>query len=428
MQWTRPARCAAGAFPPVKEAERRMRTRDVALRVSSKCGTVRVVYASTVGLLRETARRHRLAARTHGHRPFLELVGTHLTFTNILAALQEGEERVASRFTADEATVATEALALGECRCHVRDDRNATAEGPPFLLRVDRVLYGQGRPFSSVTAARLDLLVSGDEEGRRADDAVSAGRLGVGDVPRDKLMEYFRHNISLHGYNFFRQSEGSTSALWCCTRLDDLSIERALACCAGDAVAGGPGDSAEADTKLDAAMGHAGVSYGVLVQPLLAGQAVERDVHRLQEALVRASVADPGVFGELSHRATAGGLACQDNLSLLTGDYEGAHVIATAARQFAQDPSIAAPVVERVRRQLGVDEFRLPLDCATLVRNGLDYFCRCSKESFLRSVVGLPEEELARLVHETSFRCTFCGKVHQLRREDWQNLLQNRAK
>ncbi|EAN85020.1 hypothetical protein, conserved, partial [Trypanosoma cruzi] len=173
MRRTWPARCAANTLAPAREMERRLRSRDMTLRVTTKDGTLRLVYASTLGLLRETLRRHRLAARTHGCCPFLELLGTHLSFTNILAALQEGEERVSSRFTADEATVVTEALALGECRCCVRGDNNGSIEGPSFPLIVERALYGRRQAFTSATSARFDRIVSEDEEEINDADAMS---------------------------------------------------------------------------------------------------------------------------------------------------------------------------------------------------------------------------------------------------------------
>ncbi|EKG05749.1 hypothetical protein TCSYLVIO_003172 [Trypanosoma cruzi] len=425
MRWTWPARCAANTLAPAREMERRLRSRDMTLRVTTKDGTLRLVYASTLGLLRETLRRHRLAARTHGCCPFLELLGTHLSFTNILAALQEGEERVSSRFTADEATVVTEALALGECRCCVHGDNNGSIEGPPFPLIVERALYGRRQAFTSATSARFDRIFSEDEEEINDADAMSTLRIGLKNTPCEKLMEYFRHNISLHGYNFFCQSEGLTSALWCCTHLGDPSIQQALAFCAEDVVMhDAAGNSLEADTKLDLALERSGLSYGVLLQPLLAGEAVEMDIRRLQRVIMDASINTPDVFCELTHRAVENGLACQDNIALFTGDYEGAYAIATAARQSTQDPALAMRAVEKVRCKLGFNEFRLSLDSAAIVRNGVDYFCRCSKKNFMRSVVTLPKEELLRLMHETSFRCTFCAKEHPLQPEDWQKAMQ----
>ncbi|RNF17426.1 putative heat shock protein 33 [Trypanosoma conorhini] len=429
MRRTWPARCAAKASPAAVGMERRLRSRDMTLRVATKNGKLRLAYASTLGLLRETIRRHRLATHTHGHRPFLELLGTHLSFTNLLAVLQEGEERVSSRFTADEATIVTEALALGECRCYVRGENNDSAQWPPFSLKVERALYGRRAPFTSMTAARLDLIFPVEEVGELSDaDAMSWLRIGLGNMPREKLLEYFRHNISLHGYNFFRQSEGSTSTLWCRAHLDAPSIQQALASCVETATTHAADSSfVEAETKLEAALERAGLSYGLLLQPMVSGGAVERDVQRLQQAVFGASIATPEVFCELNHRAVEKGLACQDSLALFSGDHEGAYAVATAARQYTQDPDLAAPTIETLRRKLGINDFRVPLDPAAVVRNGVDYFCRCSKENFLRSVMTLPREELQRLVHETSFRCTFCAKEHSLQPEDWQRALQGRV-
>ncbi|KEG09812.1 hypothetical protein DQ04_04591010 [Trypanosoma grayi] len=435
------ARCAAStsapgassSSPSASEMQRRIRAADITLRVATKDGTARVVYASTSGLLRETLRRHNLAARTHGHRPFLQLLGTHLSLTNMLAALQEGEERVASRFTAEEATIVVEALALGECRCYVRGDCNATIEGPPFPFSVGRTLYGQSQPFWSTTAAQLGQFLTEEEEEETNEGNSVPIALGLADVPREELLANFHYNISLHGYNFFRKSEGSASALWCCVHLDDPAIQKSLAEYTQqeheqkDATSSSGGALDEKDNNLDMVLARAGVSYGILVQPLVATRAVEVQVHQLQRALLRASIANPAVFRELSRRAVEECLSCQDTLSLVTGDYEGAYTVAMAARQFTQDPSTAAPVIEKLRQQLGVNDFRLSLDCDTPKRNRLDYLCRCSKDSFLQSMSVLPADELARFMHETSFRCVFCGKERRLHQEDWQKVLQKRG-
>ncbi|ESL05517.1 hypothetical protein TRSC58_06832 [Trypanosoma rangeli SC58] len=246
-------------------------------------------------------------------------------------------------------------------------------------------------------------------------------------MPREKL-EYFRHNISLHGYNFFRQSEGSTSALWCSAHLDAPSVQEALAFCVECAIThGADSNFVEADAKLEAALEHSGISHGLLLQPILSTEAVGRDVQRLQQTILGASIATPDVFRELNRRAVENGFACQDNIALFSGDYEGAYAVATAARQYTQDPALAAPVIEKLRRKLGVNDFRVWLDHTAVVRNGVDYFCRCSKHDFLRSVMMLPREELLRLMHETSFRCTFCAKEHPLQPEDWQKALQGCA-
>ncbi|KAH9580057.1 Heat shock protein Hsp33 [Trypanosoma melophagium] len=420
----------------LSEVERRLRTRDITLRVPTKSGNVRLVYANTRNLLKETIRRHQLGTRTHGHRSFLELVGSHLTFTNILAALQEGEERVISRFTADHATIITESLALGESRCYIRGENNeSNIDLTPFPLKVDRILYGQRQPFSSMTAARLDNLICDNEE----EDSVGGGldistsnnnnntmkqvprALGLQDLPHELLQEYFRYNISLHGYNFFRQSEGAAVALWCSSHLRDISIEEILNQFAHN------NSSQTLEKELEMQIERAGCSYGILVQPLVAQHAEELKVHQLQRTLLQASIANPNIFRVLYRRAQEDCLTCQDTLSLVSGDYEGAYTVALAARQCTQDPSIVAPIMEALRQQLGLEDIlRLQLDTNSVVRNGLDFFCRCSKENFMQSVITLSVGELVRLKEETNFHCTFCGKDHPLRREDWEKVMQEK--
>ncbi|AAZ11825.1 hypothetical protein, conserved [Trypanosoma brucei brucei TREU927] len=415
---------------------RSIRGRDITLRVSTKDGNARIVFASTTNLLRETMRRHKLLTRMKGQTPFLELVGTHLTFTNILAALQEGEERVATRLSANEGTIVTESLAIGECRCYVGGHNGTTLEEEPhFPLKVDRFLYGQSQPFSSITAASLTQLIDRDynatvssSEGfcstaQTPETAVPL--LGLGMLSPEVVDAYYRRNITLHGHTFFRQSEGSVAALWCCAYLDDPSLLEAFALYSEASAAS---ESPEAVDRVDEMMRKTACSCGVLVQPVVAGRVVEEKIHLLQRLLVRASIVQPEIFSVLKERGVHEGLACQDSIALVTGDHEGAYEVAKAARQFTQDPSVSAPVVEKVREGLGLDKGeRFFIDQASVVRNGIDYFCRCSKNNFLRALVALPEEQLSSLMEETSFRCTFCAKEHVLQPEDWSKLLRDRT-
>ncbi|KAG8348945.1 hypothetical protein TRVL_00214 [Trypanosoma vivax] len=422
------------------QSVRNFRTRDVAVRLTTMGAAARIVFASTVGLLAETAQRHKLVPRCNAQRSLLQLVGTHLSFTNLLAALQEGEERVASRFALGETVISTEALAIGECRCCVRGNDNTSEnlgmqQRLSLPLKVDRFLYGQAQPFSSVTAASLDDFCNAKGHshvrgGRHKDDTMNEvpcsqiAPLALDGVPSEKLLRYFHSNISLHGHNFFRQSEASTAALWCCTDVDDQSVI--------DPLQRVSGESKDSNDEAGAALGEAirrdSFSYGVLVQPLVASAELESKIHTLQCSLIRASIAAPEIFSELTGRAVRSGLACQDTLALVTGDYEGAYAAALAARQVTQDPMNAAPVIEGVRKQLDLDSCNcLSLDCTTLMRSGLDYFCRCSKDSFLKAVTALPEEELLSLSRESSFRCTYCAKVHQLHKEDWERLFKLRS-
>nr|CCC90971.1 conserved hypothetical protein [Trypanosoma congolense IL3000] len=408
-----------------------LRARDITLRASLKNAAARLVYASTAKLLGETVRRHKLH---EFDRPLLGLIGTHLSFTNMLAALQEGEERVAVRFTTGDITITTESLALGECRCCVVGRRCEASESSAQLpLRVDRFLYGRSLPFSSVTAAPLQKFLTHEESYSDAPvcackpvglpvETLSSG-LCFGGLPPDVVTSFYHHNITLHGCNFFHQSEGANVALWCDSHLDDFSTLTGVAPCSGDSL---PNESPSEDENVNPFMGGRVHSFGVLVLPVAAGSELEAKINRLQYLLLSRCIARHKVFDELTQRATQYGLSCQDSIALVTGDYEGAYKVAAAARQFTQDPSVAAPVIEKARRELGLDgDCYFPIDHETVVRNGLDYFCRCSKGDFLHAAAAIPKEQLKSLMHETSFRCTFCGKEHELHQEDWNKILSN---
>jgi len=82
-----------------------LRHRDITLCVPSVDGRHRLTFCSSQHLLTECIRRHDLLVATQCHLPFLELLGTSLSFTNLLAAQHEGEERIDVQLTADEATI-----------------------------------------------------------------------------------------------------------------------------------------------------------------------------------------------------------------------------------------------------------------------------------------------------------------------------------
>lgn len=432
-------RAASPTSSSSKEMLHRLRTRDITLRVPSKDGLLRFVFCATSHLWHETIRRHNLWSATGGHTPFLELLGTHLSFTNMLAALQDGEERVACRLTSDEATICTEALALGECRSYVLPEYNGElieSGRQPFPLKVDRILYKQRQPFTSVVNADLRAIaapVEGDDERIAAygvapiPSGSGVGSPAAAEIPQpplslnlheaslDSLVSFFSHNMTAHGYNFLRRSNGCVPALMLRSRL------------LPDVLKDTPVDQSLSEERLQCSCDG---SYGILAEPLAAGNGVDWVVWRIQQALALA-MTTPARYPALetlhSHTRSEH-TACQYMLSLISGDYKGSYDATVAARQFTSDPVEVAKVLTPLRKSLGITDIVIPLDAAASVRTGLDFFCRCSTTNVLQTLVAAPEVMIQSLRAENEFRCTYCGKVHRASPEEWAHLEAVRTK
>lgn len=533
---TRRASDVGGTCSPSLKSK--LRTRDVALRLRTRDGMHRICFCSSSRLLSETIRRHDLLRRTHRHARFLELVGTQLSWNNLLAAQYDHEERVEMRFTGDEATIVSEALALGECRCYIAAEHNATAPSTEeqeeqekehteslcagraaFGLRVNRVRYHQSKPFSSRTAARLEEVCVGEELSQSGADAdadalhdrppLSLAIPGIAYHPSMSydgaraaaLASYFTHNMTLHAYSMMRVSDGVVPvvALYTGIDADKLSAAPIVHHDKDDDHASSDVGSCHADTLKEGracdrnhnkncnsrsacsaphAIGDDYIqhSFGVLVTPLAAGTAAERKLWRLQRALVLASALPyyaPAVAqrsacandrctdashvmrtGKMSewceldasvrqgmaellaraHGRVARPSSCQDILSLVTGDYEGAYVVAQAARQYAHDPAEVAALVEPLRARLGVEDVRLELEQTERpARTPLDFMCRCSRTGVMQTLaqsvrLRQPTEQQRRsMEQENYFRCTFCAKVHRLTPEEWARVWTGKA-
>jgi redox-regulated HSP33 family molecular chaperone len=470
-----PASAASSSSASVHSTLHSLRTRDITLRIPSKDRLLRISFCSTRYLLAETIRRHSLLRLTGANIPFLQLLGTQLTFTNLLASALEGEERVETRFTTEEATILTEALALGECRCYLRPEFNAQLEEqrrPTFPLRVNRILYRQQTPFSSLVHADLAELLQPPtstanhaQDGEVADHAVpfSLCTPTTGSrVPLDAWTEFFSHNSTLHAYNYLRRSDGCVPAVWMHTALDPsvlrtdglLNIDGtpvdADLTNAGVHLSGSKesekAEEAEAQAfqrTLRHAISH---SFGVIVTPLAAGDAVDRQVGQLNRVLAEAAAllyASPqqqqqqltshaeAAFSPLRpllEQCATKHTTCQYVLSLLSGDHDGAHASTVAARQYSEDPAQVAAVVNPIRRTLGVHDLFIPLAATEAVRTGLDFFCRCSKKNVVTSLVAAPPSVLASLKeNQGTVNCSFCGKHHTLHAEDWAELERSRV-
>ncbi|KPI83551.1 hypothetical protein ABL78_7408 [Leptomonas seymouri] len=447
-----------------------LRTRDITLRLPSKDHLIRISFCSTSHLLAETIRRHDLLRHTRANLPFLQLLGTQLTFANLMASALEGEERVETRFTAEEATIVTEALALGECRCYLRSEYNAQLEAqghPTFPLRVNRVLYRQRAPFTSLVHADLAELLQPptptsstgtpkDGEDVIVDQTVPYSLYTpamASRVPLDAWTNFYSYNSTLHAYNYLRRSDGCVPAVWMHAALDAdglLDADGAPTSNDMNADAKGVGSEGVEEAQVQAlqrTLRHAiPYNFGVAVTPLAAGSAVDQQVGRLNQMLMEAAAllyssqssdsdasgadaaASASPLQPLLYQCKMKHTACQHVLSLLSGDYEGAHASAVAARQYSEDPAQVAAVVDPIRRSMGVADLVIPLAATEAARVGLDFFCRCSKQNIVSSLVVAPLSALTSLRENHGIvSCSFCGKRHQLGAEDWAALEKTRA-
>ncbi|KAG5496620.1 hypothetical protein JIQ42_03451 [Leishmania sp. Namibia] len=450
---------------PVHSASHTFRTRDITLRVPSRDKLLRFAFCSTRHLLAETIRRHDLLLSTGAHLDFLELVGTQLTFSNLLASALEGEERVEARFTAEEATISTEALALGECRCCLRPEYNAQlAEGglPAFPLRVSRIQYRREKPFTSVVHADLSELLQPPPDVASSTAAAAATRTSEANhvpfslylpdmarrVPLEAWKRFFSYNSSLHAYNYLRRSEGSVPAVWMQSRIDAATLLNHGFLNTDGSAAGGAWQHDEACSgaakekkaqEVQRALLHAiPLSFGVVVTPLAAGDAVDRRVGQLNrvvmEAAAQLSASSEGgtptipVLQPLLDRCAQKYTTCQHILSLVSGDHDGAYQAAVAARQYNDDPARVAVVVDPIRRALGVQDFVIPLAATEAERTGLDFFCRCSKQNLMGSLVSASPCTLESLKESgNTVHCSFCGRQHTIADAEWQELVKARS-
>ncbi|KAG5472763.1 hypothetical protein LSCM4_02086 [Leishmania orientalis] len=450
---------------PVHRASHTFRTRDITLRVPSKDKLLRFAFCSTRHLLAETIRRHDLLRSTGAHLDFLELVGTQLTFSNLLASALEGEERVEARFTAEEATISTEALALGECRCCLRPEYNAQLAEcglPAFPLRVSRIQYRREKPFTSVVHADLNELLQPPPDVASSTAAAAATRTSEAShvpfslyrpdmarrVPLEAWKRFFSYNSSLHAYNYLRRSEGSVPAVWMQSRIDAATLLNHGFLNTDGSAAGGAWQHGEACSgaakekkaqEVQRALLHAiPLSFGVVVTPLAAGDAMDRRVGQLNRVVMGAaaqlSASSEGgtptipVLQPLLDRCAQKYTTCQHILSLVSGDHDGAYQAAVAARQYNDDPARVAAVVDPIRRALGVQDFVIPLAATEAERTGLDFFCRCSKQNLMGSLVSASPCTLESLKEsDNTVHCSFCGRQHTIADAEWQELVKARS-
>jgi redox-regulated HSP33 family molecular chaperone len=446
-------------------------TRDVALKVTSRCRQFRVVVVSTRGVLHETMTRHELfpsAAANEGNifetaaGVLLPQLAGVITLTNMWAALLNHEERVRVEFYGEHAVPTAESLALGETRAFLQPG-NLQAGAVKGTLRVHRVLYGHMQPFTSATIA-------------------------PGSNPDDPC-------LALQAMHHCAQSDGVQSAIFLAAAFDPITAVPAY-------------------------------SAGVMVQPIAPSE--ERSGTTLQQisALQRVftqlmgyDVAEPISLdstptGLVAARSTAApedsseaatelvrstidrrfrqGWAAHDLLALATGDWSGAAAVVEAARIWGGPtsrrlaprlhphhpsttatsasgsigtPPVPTATVEDAASAEGetttataLDEFDLPapyeglagetvvaplkgrwlgatdsrgaepllLDQSTMVKTPLDFFCRCSKHSFKAALQAVGEKGVRQRYEANpnmAFPCQHCNRQWSLDESDWQEVL-----
>lgn len=480
-----------GAVPAsAVNAAQKLRTRDITLAVPCNEGKCRITFCTSRNVLVETIMRHKLLETTRVHLPFWQMLGSNLSFTNMLASQLEGEERVNSRFTTQEATLEVEALALGECRAYLSRAYNGellSAGTAAFPLMVERIRFNQLKPFTSIVNADLSSLVQLREaeerrENRKSNDTASTNDNSNSDddsisIPHELyvpgmnaalLQGYFHYNMTLHAYHFLRQSDGICSpAVWLHTGMNrdalttssllsplDLSRlsergEMAMAAMmeklkhtisfqggritsvsSADKKAQNEDEREKEVEYLRTALTSAvTTSFGAMIQPLGAGNTLSRELWKLQQLLVagvaacqvgevkeevEAYIRSPSLYS-LLHTDNFHDYACQNVLSILTGDVEKSFQVARNARQCTQDPSHIAPTIEAIRRELQLNDLTLTLDMQVedAKRCAVDFFCRCSPDSLLDALKSLPELNDQKVCGQV-FRCSKCSKEYHL--------------
>ena len=436
------------------------RTRDVALKVVSSCGLYRICVVNTTALLQQTIDKHDLHA---WETPALDLMGTTISFTNLLASLLQGEERVECKFhAAFGASMVCESLALGECRAFLGGAQQGAMAN---VLSVRRALYNNSDTVLSATVA--DFAEALPEERY----AATFQFMGAAQERADRFIgsaarhaqQRFNLNLTPHAHHYFKQSEGIPTAVLLTTSVED-DYSHLQAAAASGSSSSSSGEVSEAPPRRKVVH-----STGVLVQPLALDMKKENStpliIGGLQDLFnsIALCPAPPSVasvaHAALGVRAQEEGTLVQDILALVSGDYSGSYAVAKAARLMASDD------VETVRLQYqpirdrynlkplrsaaseaeamaaaksetapasttatdGTVENKpavaseevlgltaLELDPTTVTRTALDFFCRCSAESITQSFTAMPVADRQDLVGKTA-GCVYCGKEYVLK-------------
>ncbi|CAD2218144.1 hypothetical protein AGDE_09601 [Angomonas deanei] len=237
---------------------------------------------------------------------------------------------------------------------------------------------------------------------------------------------YFYNNIALLGYGSLYASDGVSSVLWCPTAIAQTRKEWSA-------------DTLTAEALKEACIPY---SFGLRVTPMAAGAQKEKEVRQIQVALTQATAqllyspqpSRSPLYPLLGEDTVSHASLCQTVLSLVSGDYEGALAAAMKARTVVEvDLESVRRQIHRVRVALGIDAIVLPLDGASAARTGIDFFCRCTRQEILNSLITAPQaviEDLrkaheavaAGTAQEEGLVCASCKKRHIIRTEDFAKL------
>lgn len=426
-------------MPPRADAVFAHKTRDVALKVVSKCGRFRICAVSTTNILQQTIDRHNLHDLESAA---LDLLGTHISLTNLMASLLQGEERLECKFMSNfDVSFVCESLALGECRAYLGNSRPGTMDN---VLSVQRVLYNNSDPALSATVASFDDVIPetsyADTFSIMGSDESKAIRLQKSAVLHAR--QRFNLNLTPHAFHYFRQSEGIPTAV-----LLTSSVEDDYNHLTNPTVSSSVQDAQPPRKRVV----H---STGVLVQPLAIDMEKENKtplvISKLQNLFNGIALCpNPPTVSSVAHTAlgirnTEEGLLVQDILSLVTGDYKGAKAVAEAARQMStNDIETVQLQYQPIRERYGLTELSaseentnpeiasepsnkplsaseavlsqtaIALDPSSLTRTALDFFCRCSIDTISQSFSALQKEDRRDLVGKTA-GCVYCGKEYVL--------------
>jgi redox-regulated HSP33 family molecular chaperone len=422
-------------------------TRDMSVKLTTRCGRFRLVAASTRNVLVETMQRHHLLSPAGEGGAIPETLAMYLTSTrtalpqlanvitlaNLWAALLNSEERVRVEFHGTHVTPTGESLSLGETRAFLQPERSQLGASRG-ALRVQRVLYGHREPFVSTTVAPggspddVCLATQAMYHCGQSDGVPTAVFLAAAFDPQTRMPAYSAGLL----VQPIAPSESRTT--------EQREVIAALQSNFG-ALMRSVGDDGDGPATANA---DGAAAAGIDGLPFEASMA---DIEHCQLAL---------------DRRLRSGWAIHDLLALGSGDWDGAMAATTAARCYGGPASrrLLRPEGAQLKefdtaapyrgwfgdaaetgteahgqppsgRWLGADPdshavTALRLDPGTLVRTPIDFFCRCSKDSIKKALLALGQGGLeARRLRDPdmAFPCSHCGKRWQLEPPDWDALI-----
>jgi redox-regulated HSP33 family molecular chaperone len=373
------------------------KSRDVSIKTISRCGNFRLSVANTRNTAEQLMQRHHVSVSSSSatRDKTLRYAAEVVNLSTLMASFLQREERVVARCTMG-----------GECRGLVAplSDDGVAQHG---TIRVDRALYHQARPVTSVTTLSVNELTEQIEALRLA-HSPSAAQITSASAAAEHLISYF----TPHANTFFSKSEGVTGAV---LLRSDVSRDAVRA----------------AEMRDDGVPLNGGLIYntGLVIQPIVADQTVTK-MQRLQQAFF-ACLLDPSVSEAaklwddimlrraLEHRSNV-----QDMMSLATGDFEGAFAVAERCRLPTTSTESCAAQIEPLRKFLALDDESgvIALDPESSERTPIDFFCRCSKEDFVRAMASCSVDQL-QAAKGQSVLCKYCRKDISPTEGEWETMI-----